>query len=227
MSKQHIKEWQNTLKYAGHPVGFVDGDFGPMTLKASKSALTGKSGNRGGKEALKRTKVEDAERSHKPTGQFNDDNRITLKSTGRKINEIIIHCAATREGQDYTAKQIDQWHKARGWSEIGYHYVVRPDGSIEVGRDISKVGAHVRGRNTGTLGICYIGGVDSANKFAKDTRTPAQKASLLWLTKELAKIHNIKKISGHNQYAAKACPSFDVRKDELGNIPGFKSGNKV
>lgn len=137
----------------------------------------------------------------------------------RKIAEIIVHCTATPEGRDYSIETIRKWHLERGWNDIGYHYVVHPDGSIESGRPEARVGSHVAGHNTGTLGIVYVGGVAADNKTPKDTRTPAQKAALLNLARALiAKYPTIKKVIGHNQYAAKACPSFDVRKDALGAL---------
>ena len=79
-------------------------------------------------------------------------------SNKRAINEIIIHCSATAEGKDYTTSQIKQWHLARGFSDIGYHWVIYRDGSIHQGRDESKVGAHCTGHNSYSIGVCYIGG---------------------------------------------------------------------
>ena len=151
----------------------------------------------------------------------------SIKKARRPVNELIWHCAATPEGKDFTVKDIDAWHKARGWAGIGYHYVVYRDGTIKLGRDIEHTGAHVENHNVGTIGACYIGGLDRRGKNPKDTRTVEQRASMLWLTKELAKVYGLAKISGHNQYAQKACPSFDVRTDQLGNIPGFKRGKKT
>jgi len=100
----------------------------------------------------------------------------------RKINKIIIHCSATKEGNNVTAATIGQWHKDRGWRGIGYHYVVALDGTIEYGRSIYETGAHVKNHNEGSIGICYIGGLGSSME-AKDTRTPEQKESLLLLLK--------------------------------------------
>ena len=77
----------------------------------------------------------------------------------RQIKYIIIHCSATAEGKDFGAKDIDRWHRARGWNGIGYHYVIRLDGTIEKGRDVSKVGAHCAGVNSISVGVCYIGGL--------------------------------------------------------------------
>lgn len=133
----------------------------------------------------------------------------------RKLNEIIVHCAATREGQNFTVKQIRSWHLARGWNDIGYHYVIYLDGTIVDGRPLSKTGAHVAGRNTGTIGICYVGGVAKDGKTPKDTRTPAQRKSLESLITQLkGRYPSIKTVSGHNQYANKACPSYNVVDDK-------------
>jgi len=137
----------------------------------------------------------------------------------RPLREIIIHCSATPEGVNFKARDIRVWHRERGFADIGYHYIVLLDGTVEEGRVLEKIGAHCRGRNAGTIGICYIGGVQKDGKTPKDTRTPAQRASLLKLCRDLVKQYpSIKRISGHNQYANKACPSFDVRKDALGKL---------
>lgn len=137
----------------------------------------------------------------------------------RPVNEIIIHCSATPEGKDFTVKDIDRWHRERGWDGVGYHFVVLWDGTVQTGRPIEKTGAHTKGHNAETIGICYIGGLAADGKTAKDTRTPEQKAALMELCKHLLSIYpSISKISGHNEYAAKACPSFDVRADPLGEL---------
>ncbi|WP_099867840.1 peptidoglycan recognition protein family protein [Pararhizobium haloflavum] len=128
----------------------------------------------------------------------------------RTINEIIVHCTATPEGRPVTVAEIDQWHRARGWSGIGYHRVVGLNGERQDGRPIEKIGAHVAGHNTGTIGIVYVGGVEKDGKTPKDTRTAAQKDALLSEIVNLRDHFKIKKISGHNEYANKACPSFDA-----------------
>ena len=127
----------------------------------------------------------------------------------REINEIIVHCSATREGQDIDASTIDEWHKARGWSGIGYHFIVKLNGSIEYGRMVDKVGAHCKGHNTNSIGVCYIGGVENDGKTPKDTRTSEQIASLLTLLRFLKLLHPDASIYGHRDFANKACPSFD------------------
>ncbi len=136
----------------------------------------------------------------------------------RTINKIIVHCSATQEGKDLDAAEINKWHLKRGWDGIGYHYVVLLNGVIEYGRSIYKQGAHVKGENEGSIGICYIGGVESKRGsngewIAKDTRTPEQKESLLLLLKTLKKMHPEATIHGHNEFAAKSCPCFDAKKE--------------
>ena len=95
----------------------------------------------------------------------------------RKIDKVIIHCSATPEGKDYTVEDIDRWHRERGFDCIGYHYVIYRDGSVHKGRDVAKIGAHCKGQNANSIGVCYIGGMTADNKQAKDTRTPQQKAA--------------------------------------------------
>lgn len=130
----------------------------------------------------------------------------------RKIDYIIIHCSATKEGIDWKAKDIDQWHKQRGFNKIGYHYVIDLDGTVETGRDENETGAHCVGYNKSSIGICYIGGLDR-NLNPKDTRTDKQKEALWNLViKLLAKYPNAN-VYGHNEFAKKACPCFNVKKE--------------
>ena len=134
----------------------------------------------------------------------------------KKVEKIIIHCSATREGDDsINAEVIDRWHKKRGWKGIGYHFLVLIDGSIEPGRMINKCGAHTKGLNCSSISICYVGGVeserDSKGKYpAKDTRTSEQKETMLELLHVLRKMYPDAKIHSHRDFAAKECPSFDA-----------------
>ena len=135
----------------------------------------------------------------------------------RTINKIIVHCADTPEGRDVRAAEIKRWHtKERGWNDIGYHYVIDLDGTIEPGRPIEVAGAHCTGHNADSIGICYIGGCDKDMK-PKDTRTPEQKTALELLLKYLVAKYPGVKIYGHKDFAQKACPSFDA-KTEYANL---------
>lgn len=134
-------------------------------------------------------------------------------SQGRHINEIIVHCSATAEGKDFTVSDIKKWHLARGFSDIGYHYVIYRDGSINKGRDESKIGAHCTGHNSNSIGVCYIGGCASDGKTPKDTRTTEQKQSLVKLLKELKTKYPQASIHSHKDFTNKACPSFDATKE--------------
>lgn len=153
---------------------------------------------------------------------MNEKGNLTRKTT-RFIDKIIIHCSASKEGQNLTVEQIDRMHRQRGFAGIGYHFVIYLDGSIHDGRDISKVGAHTTGYNTGSIGICYVGGLDKNGKI-KDTRTYQQKNSLYKLVRELMEMYPIKEVKGHRDYSPdtngdgviskyewiKGCPCFEV-----------------
>ena len=143
----------------------------------------------------------------------------------RKITKIIIHCAATPEGKDFTVQQIDQWHRQRGFSCIGYHFVIYRDGSIHKGRPIEQVGAHTTGQNARSIGICLIGGCAADGKTPKDTRTEAQRAALIKLVGELKASYPSATVHGHNEFAAKACPSFNVPADSVQKVKLFCSCN--
>lgn len=141
----------------------------------------------------------------------------------RKITELVLHCSATREGQHVTVADIDRWHRDRGFKKIGYHYVIYLDGSIHAGRDLEEVGAHVTGHNATTIGICYIGGLDAAGN-PRDTRTPEQKAAIVYLLESLREKFPTARICGHRDFSPdkngngkiepneyiKACPCFDA-----------------
>ena len=136
----------------------------------------------------------------------------------RKINKIIIHCTATPEGRQHDVADIRRWHLKRGFNDIGYHYLIHIDGTVEEGRPINKQGAHCSGENKGSIGLCYVGGMSKDMKKAKDTRTPKQKDSLIKLMHELIyKYNKDMTIHGHNEYANKACPSFNVQ-EEYANL---------
>lgn len=154
-----------------------------------------------------------------------------------KIDSIIIHCSATKVGQDFKAKDIDRMHRARNFSMIGYHFVIDLDGTIEEGRPLSMEGAHCNTKgssgvsyNKHSVGICYVGGLDANGKPA-DTRTEAQKTALQTLISRLKQQFNIVEILGHRDTSPdlndngivepcewiKSCPCFDV--SEYGYSP--------
>lgn len=128
----------------------------------------------------------------------------------RTITLFIIHCSAVTPEQTSSASQINLWHKSQGWKSIGYHYVVRRDGTIERGRAEEQVGAHCRNHNSHSIGICYEGGLDRDGHPA-DTRTPAQRIALFQLVKELHSRYPKALVVGHHDLdPRKACPCFDV-----------------
>lgn len=134
----------------------------------------------------------------------------------RKINRIIIHCSATPEGRDVSVDDIRRMHvKENGWADIGYHYVITIDGVIHAGRPIELPGAHCRGCNATSIGICYIGGVARDGISPRDTRTPAQREALVSLVRQLRSMFPDASVHGHNEFAAKDCPSFNVQTSEL------------
>lgn len=132
----------------------------------------------------------------------------------RKIDKIILHCSATRPNMDVGVKEIRDWHvRGNKWSDIGYHFVIRRNGKTETGRSLDKVGAHVAGHNTGSIGICLVGGVSQADYTkAENNFTKAQWAELKRMLRMLKARFPKATIHGHNEFAAKACPSFDVQK---------------
>lgn len=131
----------------------------------------------------------------------------------RSINQIIIHCSATREGKDYTVADITRWHKARGWRTIGYHFVIYRDGSVHKGRNLEEIGAHCVGHNAHSVGICYIGGLSADGKTSKDTRTQEQRTALRKLVEDLQQQFPGASLHGHREFANKSCPCFDVKRD--------------
>ena len=136
---------------------------------------------------------------------------IEGESVKRYINEIILHCSATPASRDIGAKEIRDWHvKGNGWQDIGYHFVIRRSGDIESGRPMDQAGAHCIGHNATSVGICLVGGVKEDGKTPEDNFTDAQFDMLAELIRALRVIRPKTKIYGHNEFANKACPVFDV-----------------
>ena len=129
----------------------------------------------------------------------------------RKINEIILHCTATKEGEEHSNKEIDKWHKARGFKCIGYHYVIGLNGDVRPGRPVGEVGAHCLGHNAYSIGVSYVGGLDRNGK-PKDTRTKEQKLAMYKLIYDLLCTYPKAVIHCHRDYCNKACPCFTREK---------------
>lgn len=122
---------------------------------------------------------------------------------------IIIHCSATPPSMDVGAKEIDKWHRQRGWRKIGYHYVITRDGDIQEGRELDEIGAHCRGLNSTSVGVCLVGGVNAEGE-PESNFTSEQWASLEECIKDLLLPYSHAEVTGHNKHSSKACPSFDV-----------------
>lgn len=138
----------------------------------------------------------------------------------REIDEIIIHATATNPSWmadkpvDDVVAEIRRWHvEERKWSDIGYHVVIHRDGAVGYGRPVERTGAHVGGRNKTTIGVSLVGGRGGiADGEFSDNFTPEQEASLRQLIEDYKKkFPSITKVSGHNEYASKACPCFSVK----------------
>lgn len=149
------------------------------------------------------------------------------------IDAIVIHCSATREGQDVRAADIRKWHLERGFADIGYNYVIDLDGTVEVGRPLTRDGAHCntaglsgKSYNKHSIGICYVGGLDAKGN-PKDTRTPAQKIAMSKLVHKLMWEYPIIEVIGHRDASPdkngdgkitsnewiKSCPCFEVKSE--------------
>lgn len=127
-----------------------------------------------------------------------------------ETNKVILHCSATPPKMDIGVEEIKKWHLQRGWSDIGYHFVIRLDGTLEQGRNLHMVGAHTQGYNKASVGICYVGGLDEDMK-PSDTMNEAQRKTFLGILLALRRVYGCLTLHGHNEFARKACPSFDVQ----------------
>lgn len=130
----------------------------------------------------------------------------------KQTRQIIIHCTATCPATLVTVRDIEQWHKERGFVGIGYHFVVARDGTVYPGRPIDTVGAHCKGHNSDSIGVAWIGGLSDSTGQPEDNRTEAQKLALRRFVAFLKGCYpTISEVWGHNHYnPAKVCPCFDA-----------------
>jgi N-acetylmuramoyl-L-alanine amidase len=139
---------------------------------------------------------------------------MTTYKKRTETNFIVVHCAASTAKMDIGRADIDRWHRARGWFTIGYHYVIRRDGTLEVGRPEDVVGAHVLNHNSDTIGICLAGGLAADKKTPEDNFTQAQFATLETLLRTLKGRYPDAEICGHSdfpEHKTRACPVFDLK----------------
>ena len=132
----------------------------------------------------------------------------------KETKYIAVHCAATPAGMDIGVKEIDRWHRQKGFLKIGYHFVIRRSGQLEIGRDEDEIGAHVQGYNAVSIGVCLVGGVDADDvSKAENNFTEEQFSTLRTLLERLQIQYPDAEVLGHRDFpdVAKACPSFDVR----------------
>ena len=132
-----------------------------------------------------------------------------LSKMRKETKEIIVHCAATKPSMDIGASDIDRWHRERGWLKIGYHFVIKRDGTVETGRELEEVGAHAKGHNAISVGICMVGGLSEDNE-PETNFTADQWSSLENLVDDLKEKYPDANVIGHNDISSKACPTFNV-----------------
>ena len=215
-TRDHTKLIQNGLIGLGYSVGKAgaDGWFG--------------NGTRGGAEAWLAAGGKPAAVPEKPAPLLPSTSAMIYQGSARyPVDEIIVHCAATRpdwmSGNTFAQRfaEIRRWHvQDRGWNDLGYHHVIDRDGAIMAGRKETVIGAHTadQNKNRGTIGICLLGGHGSSenDRFSQHF-TPAQDAALRGLIASIGLRTQIKRVTGHQDYAAKACPGFRVKDWLAGN----------
>jgi N-acetylmuramoyl-L-alanine amidase len=145
----------------------------------------------------------------------------------RRTDYIVVHCSATPPSSNIGADEIRQWHMSppRNWKNIGYHIVIRRDGTIEFGRHLDADGAHTLGYNTRSVGVCLVGGISQTDRKSEFNYTPAQLDSLKIVLQMLHRAYPQAEVLGHRDLSpdldgdgivsrhewVKDCPCFDVR----------------
>lgn len=126
-------------------------------------------------------------------------------------DQIFVHCSATKASQNVGVREIRQWHKEQGWLDVGYHYIIKRDGTVEAGREEGSVGSHAKGYNSTSVGVCLVGGIDDKGRHEANF-TPAQMQSLRSLLVTLLAKYPGSVLMAHHQVAPKACPSFNLKR---------------
>lgn len=211
-----IADIQRRLQALGHDPGPADGVAGPRTAAALEAMLRA-SGLPMRVTATRDTLTATGPVPAAPVVPPSRAPELRQGAARHPVREIVVHCAATRpdwmRGQPLSAKvaEIRAWHRNNGWSDIGYHWVIDRDGAVQAGRLETVVGAHVAGHNSGTIGICLLGGFGAAASDSfSDHFTALQDIALRQLISAIQMRARIERITGHNEYAAKACPGFSV-----------------
>ncbi|MFN3313501.1 MAG: N-acetylmuramoyl-L-alanine amidase [Hyphomonas sp.] len=207
MTRDAIRSIQTGLNALGHAPGAIDGLYGNNTRAATERWLAA-----GGRAAQASAPA--------PVAAPSPGAMINQGTARYPVDEIIVHCAATRPdwmaGRPLAEKlaEIRRWHMSvpLNWKDIGYHWVIDRDGKVLAGRAETVIGAHAGAvKNRGTLGVCLLGGHGSSETdsfFQHYTRQ--QDVTLRQMIDAISARTAINKITGHNEYAAKACPGFDV-----------------
>lgn len=133
----------------------------------------------------------------------------------RYIDKLIVHCTATPQFKDFDVEDVRDWHvKGNGWSDVGYHWLVKLDGTVQEGRPVERIGSHVRGQNKSSIGIAYVGGMDKDMNEWIDTRTPEQKDAIFNLLMDLKFQFPDAVVYGHNDFTdKKVCPCFNAKEE--------------
>lgn len=128
-----------------------------------------------------------------------------------RTEAIFVHCSATKPSQDIGVETIRMWHKQQGWLDVGYHFIIKRDGTVEEGRPVDVIGSHVKDWNYKSVGVCLVGGINDKGNFEANF-TPAQMFSLDVMLKTLKGKYPQAEIKAHHDVAPKACPSFDLQR---------------
>lgn len=128
-----------------------------------------------------------------------------------RTEAIFVHCSATKPSQDIGVETIRMWHKQQGWLDVGYHFIIKRDGTVEEGRPVDVIGSHVKDWNYKSVGVCLVGGINDKGNFEANF-TPAQMHSLDVTLKSLKGKYPQAEIKAHHDVAPKACPSFDLQR---------------